>query len=143
MRCSAASESRIGKHDVARRRTPANRAQLESAVYQCHRHSYSWAKVVGLIATLSDTVAATMTWGISRGGILYVISTVVIPAGAGFSSVPINLMSSTLSPGLPIDADGAPYLFLEQANGDTLVGQLTSAVSSGKVLNVNAIGGEY
>ncbi|SRR5579885_2442225 len=105
--------------------------------------SYSWAKVVGLIATLSDTVAATMTWGISRGGILYVISTVVIPAGAGFSSVPINLMSSTLSPGLPIDADGAPYLFLEQANGDTLVGQLTSAVSSGKVLNVNAIGGEY
>lgn len=108
--------------------------------------SYSWAKVSALIALNSDASNAyTLTWGITRGGTFYPLGTKSVPAGAGtVAGTPaVNLLDPAESVGLPTDADGVPYVFLEQANADTLQAESASTVTSGKAITLHAFGGEY
>ena len=108
--------------------------------------SFSWAKITGLIALNSDgSNAYTLTWGITRGGTFYPMGCKSVPAGAGtVAGTPaVNLLDPIDVAGLPVDADGQAYLFLEQANADTLQAKTGTTVTSGQAVTIHAIGGEY
>lgn len=76
------------------------------------------SKVPGLIAAAVNTTGAfDVQWGISSGGTLYVMGTVSVSCSAGSSnSVPsINLFNATSMPGLTLDSDGNPFIFLQSS----------------------------
>jgi hypothetical protein len=50
-------------------------------------------------------------------------------------------MGPGLAPGLPLDNDGQPYIFLE--TGDYLAVSATTTVTSNKMLSVVAVGGSF
>jgi hypothetical protein len=108
--------------------------------------SFTFAKMTSLIAVNDDASNAyTVTWGRTRGGVFYPLGTILVPASSGLANgtPPINLLNPALIPGLPIDADGQCYIFLEQAAGDTVQVQSATTVASGKHVSISADGGEY
>lgn len=107
--------------------------------------SFTFAKISALIACNNDTNPYNITWGITRGGTFYPLGTKAVPAGAGtVAGTPaVNLLDPTVEVGLPTDADGVPYVFLEQGNGDTLQAESGATVTSAKAVTIHAIGAEY
>lgn len=73
------------------------------------------SKIPGLIAAgIGTTGAFDVQWGTSSGGTLYIYGTVSVPAGAGSTSgiASVNLMGLANVPGLTLDSDGNPFIFL-------------------------------
>jgi|SRR5215471_6167367 len=74
------------------------------------------SKIPSFIATaLLTTAAFDVQWGVtSSAGTFYNYADVSVTAGAGTSNAtaPINLMSVSAVPGLTIDSDGNPFIFL-------------------------------
>lgn len=99
------------------------------------------SKVVALMAASNDSAAHDSVVSIVRGGTTYVLGVVNVPAGAGASSgVPCTDLLAGLV-GLPLDADGQKYLFLE--SGDTLVVSMAVAVTAAKTLYLNAVYADF
>ncbi len=108
--------------------------------------SYTFAKVVALRAVNSDSSNPyILTWGRTRGGVFYPELTMNVPANSGYANgvPPVNLMNTNYWIGAPKDADGQPYFFLEQGNGDTLQALSSTQVGSGKLVSLLADGAEY
>lgn len=101
------------------------------------------SKIVSLTATSTDTSAHNLTVSITRSAVNYDLCTYTVPASAGEDAATsaVNLLASLLLPGLPIDNDGNRYLFIE--NGDTLTVSSNTAVTSGKVINLLAVYGDF
>lgn len=95
-------------------------------------------KVVSLIAASDDTAARDVTWGVTRGGTFHPLGTKTIPITAGTiaATPPVNLMDPAIVPGLPVDNDGNPYVFLE--SGDTLQAKSLTTVTSAKLISFHA-----
>lgn len=76
------------------------------------------SKIAGFFATANTTANFDVAWGVSSGGIFYTYDTISITAGAGTSDVtaPINFLSATNQPGLTVDSDGNPFIFLASSN---------------------------
>ena len=65
-------------------------------------------------------------------------TTTVSPGTGGVTGVPVvqNLLTSTLSPGTPVDGNGNPFIYLN--SGDTLVAWYVTAITSNDFVNVYA-----
>lgn len=105
------------------------------------------SKITGLYAASSDgTAAHVVTCGIQNTSVNYGGSAVNVPLNSGFANaVPaVNLMSATNWPGLPLDSDGNPFIYLTSAS-DILVCTFATTVTSGaaNTLNVIAIGADF
>jgi hypothetical protein len=101
-------------------------------------------KVAGLWVTSTDTASNTIFVTIERTGPLdYVQTAVTIPANSGNAAgtPPVNLMSAANWPGLPLDSDGTPYLYLEST--DTLRVNVGTTVTAAKIVNVNLVAADF
>jgi hypothetical protein len=101
------------------------------------------SKIVGLMATSTDSAARVVEVGIENGGTFYQLGAVNVPIDAGSitGTAAVNLMSMTSMPGLPVDNDGQPYLLL--ISGDTLKVRVQVAVTAAETINVTAIGADF
>ena len=78
-------------------------------------------KIVAVLVTSSEaTLARVISLSYTRGGTTFTLTSASVPAKSGTDGVTttIDLLSSVLIPGLPIDNDGQRYFFLQ--NGDVL-----------------------
>jgi hypothetical protein len=101
-------------------------------------------KVVGLIASSTETASARdIQVSIVKSATTFVLGTKTVPLNSGFAAgVPaVNLLDPAVIAGLPTDADGQPYIFLE--TGDTLVVNSLVTVTSGKVINLIGIAADF
>jgi hypothetical protein len=103
-------------------------------------------KIVGLLASNGDSAAAhLLSVGISRsGGAVQIFAATNIPLSAGFANSvpPVNILSTAIWPGLPIDSDGNPFLFL-QSTLDALQCLYATTLQSAAVINVAAVRGDF
>ena len=100
----------------------------------------SGSKVVGVIATSTDTTSRIGQLWLTRSATSYLLgsASVTLASGTDGTTATVSLLTATLLP-LPVDNDGQPYLFLE--SGDTLQISFTTQVASGKEIDVVAIFG--
>jgi hypothetical protein len=96
------------------------------------------SKLVGLIATNSDTNPYSVQVKVMAGTVLFLLGTFTVPASAGnLAGTPaVNLLNPSTIAGLVIDSDGNPFLFLGAS--DTLTIASLTQVTSGQVINVTA-----
>ena len=95
-------------------------------------------------ATFGGTAINTSSTGTTV--IVYVIRIlttipVAITAGTDGATASGYFLNTTYWPGVPVDNDGNPYLFLE--SNDFLAGSCTGTVTSGKIINLSAIGANF
>lgn len=102
------------------------------------------SKVNAIVVSSSDTAARDVSWGITNTSIFYVMGTVTIPITAGqIAATPaVNLLDITKTPGLPIDADGNPYILLASSS-DTLQIKALTTVTAAKEIDVSAVGADF
>jgi hypothetical protein len=102
------------------------------------------SKVSAIMVTSSDTSARDVTWGITTGGTFFPLGTVTIAITAGqVNSAPaVNLMDLSKTPGMPLDGDGNPFVFLSSAS-DTLQIKSLTTVTAAKEIDITAIGGDF
>lgn len=102
------------------------------------------SKIVALMASSSDTAARDVTWGITVGAVFYPLGTVTIPITAGqIAATPaVNLLDVAKSPGLPIDSDGNPFVFLASASY-TLQAKSLVTVTAAKEIDIAAIAADW
>ena len=72
------------------------------------------SKITSFMVTATTTAAFDVVWGVSSGGTFYQYGQTSIPTAAGSSNAtpPVSLMSASNQPGLSIDSDGNPFIFL-------------------------------
>ena len=95
------------------------------------------SKIYGAYLTTSDATATHLvTCQVVNSTIKYGGTAVTTTLGAGFATgIPaINLLSSTTFPGLAIDSDGNPFIFL--ASGDTFACTFATALTAATVINI-------
>jgi len=101
------------------------------SVYTSETVNGQASKVISLIASNTDTTTdhivtcETVVGGTASN---FIQATVSHQTG---TVAPTNMLSSTVSPGLPIDNNGNPYRVLH--NGDTLQCEYSTALSNGWV----------
>lgn len=102
------------------------------------------SKVMGLMATSSDTAARDVTWGVTVGAVFYPLGTVTIPITSGqIAAAPaVNLLDIAKSPGLPLDSDGNPFVFLASASYTLQIKALTT-VTAAKEIDVTAMAADW
>jgi hypothetical protein len=99
------------------------------------------AKVAAIIATSTDTGTRILQLFLTRSATNYLLGSTLIAIGAGTDGVASSSNLLTSIPGLPVDNDGQPYLFLE--SGDTLTVAVTVAVTAAKEIDVTALFGNF
>lgn len=97
-------------------------------------------KVTGIIATSDDT-SRIVKLAIVRSAVVYVIGTTTIAANAGNDGTTASTNMLTSIPGLPVDNDGQPYLFM--SSGDTLTAAVTVTVTAAKTISLTAVVGDF
>ena len=99
----------------------------------------SGTKVTALMASSDDTSARVVQLSILRSAVNYVFGSVSVAAASGTdgSTAAVDLLKSLLLPGLPLDADGKHYLFLE--SGDKLQVKSLATVTSTKLIHIAAV----
>lgn len=103
------------------------------------------SKVLGAVAVSSDSASAHLVslFVKNTGGTTFLANTVSVTAGAGNASAtpPVALMSAAVWPGLPVDNDGNPYLFL--ANGDTLEAEYQTTLAASSTISLVCAATDY
>lgn len=102
------------------------------------------SKISALIVTSNDTSARDVTWGITVSAVFYPLGTITIPITAGQvnSAAAVNLLDLSKTPGLPVDSDGNPYIFLASASYTLQIKALTT-VTAAKEIDINAMGADW
>lgn len=106
--------------------------------------SANGSKISGIYETNNDGSATHLvTCQIVNGGVKYGGVAITTASNDGFANaVPSkNFMSSGNWPGLPLDWQGNPYLFM--VSGDTLQCTFATALTSSTVINLVAISGDF
>ena len=101
-------------------------------------------RVSSLTAHSNSTSAHVFIVGVSTGGVSFPIGAVSIPASAGSdgSTPAIDMLRSTLIPGLPLDASGVPYISLPSTLYNlTLTASAT--INTGKQVTFTSMYGNY
>lgn len=101
-------------------------------------------KITAVMVATDDTGARDLQVGITRvGPVFYPLGTKTIPIGSGTTAAAagVNLLDPAIIPGLPIDSDGQPYLFLE--NGQSLQAKVLVAVTAAKTMSINAVAADF
>lgn len=102
------------------------------------------SKISGLWMTTSDgTATHLVTCQYKSGAVFFGGVSVVTVLSAGFAAgVPaINMMAPANWPGLPTDADGNPYLYLNSA--DTFQCTFATALTAATVVNLTAVAADF
>ena len=99
-------------------------------------------KITAITASSNDA-SRIVQISLVRSAVVYILTTVTVAANAGTdgTAAAVNLINSTIIPGLPIDNDGQPYLFLK--SGDTLTAAVTVTVTAAKTISIAAIGADF
>lgn len=129
--------------------TPTNgKVQIKNADGQAQKTVYTGnangSKIVALLLQSTDTAARDVQISVTNGGTSYPLGTVTVPIGAGNSgSVPsVNALGNNQLPGLPVDSDGNPFIFLVSAS-DTLTVEALTTVTSPLAITAIAIAGDF
>lgn len=124
--------------------TPAAFTNSDSANTKktIHTAGSNGSKVVGIMATSTDTSNRTAQLWLTRSATSYLLGSFVVPtlSGTDGTNPSMNLLAGFLLQ-LPVDNDGQKYLFLE--SGDTLQVSFTAQVTSAKEIDVTAIGANF
>ncbi len=99
------------------------------------------SKVSAIIASSTDTGTRIVQLYLTRSATDFLIGSTIVAIGAGTDGAANTSNLLTSIPGLPVDNDGQPYLFLE--NGDTLRAKVTVTVTAAKEIDVFAIYGDF
>jgi hypothetical protein len=102
-------------------------------------------KVMGMYMTCNDTTAHVVTVQIKVGAVYYggmSITTGTTTPGFATGVPPINMMSAANWPGLPVDWQGNPFLFLP-LNNLISVTFATAFSGAGMLINLVAVTGEF
>lgn len=91
-------------------------------------------RIDSIPCSTNDTTAVNLAFYIGHGGTDYYIGNVNLPIGSGYTSVARVDAMTTLAPVLG-------YLVL--ASGDTLKANCVATMTTAKVTDVMAIGGDY
>jgi hypothetical protein len=100
-------------------------------------------KVISVICSNTDTSAYNVTFSVLRSSTTYLLDSVAIPASAGSSAsvAPVSILNSTNIPGIPVDSDGNPYLFLEPT--DTLQMANGATIAPGKAISCHTVAADF
>lgn len=92
------------------------------------------SKVTGINLASTDGTLRNVQISISNGSVNFLLGTVPVPITAGNDGVTpaVQAFNSSLIPGLPIDNDGQPYLFVPASN--TIQIKATTATGSGNLI---------
>jgi hypothetical protein len=95
------------------------------------------------ISNNDSTTAYTLSIWINDGTTSHLWTTLTIPisAGAAVGTPPVSVFKSTQCPGIPLDSNGNPYIYLKA--GYKLQVSVSVAVTSGKAVDVVATGGDF
>jgi len=102
------------------------------------------SKIVSLNAASTDTSNRDVQIGVTNGGTFYILGTVTIIAASGTAggTPAIDLLRSGMIPGLPLDSDGNPFIFLASSS-DTLQAKSLATVTTAKEIDLNAFGADF
>lgn len=106
--------------------------------------SANGSKIVGLFTNNNDASATHLvTCQIVNGGVKYggIAITSVVNAGFANSTPAQNMLSPTTWPGLPLDSDGNPYLYL--VSGDTLQCTFATSLTASDWVDVIAVAADF
>jgi hypothetical protein len=100
-------------------------------------------KVISIICSNTDTSGYNLTFSVLRSSSSYVLGTVAVAASAGSlaGSPPVSVLNQTNVPGIPLDSDGNPYLFLEST--DTLQMANGSSIGAGKAISCHTVAADF
>lgn len=102
------------------------------------------SKILGLFSTNNDASAThLLTCQVVNGGVKYggVAITSVSSAGFANATPAQNFMSSANWPGLPVESDGNPFLYM--ASGDTLQCTFATALTATDLINVIVVAADF
>lgn len=105
------------------------------------------SKVTAVLAATDDGSAThVLTLYLTRSAVDYYMGAYTIPVSSGTSGAAANIDFLNGGPanlilGLPVDNDGQKYLFL--VSGDTLRATFATALTSGKRIDMLAIGADF
>lgn len=104
----------------------------------------SGSKVTSIWVTTNDSTIRTMLFQTNRSGANTNIFAYNIPASS-ISTPPASgvqfIGNSLICPGLPIDNDGQPYMFLQ--NGDILQASISTTATSGRSFWITIWGADF
>lgn len=102
------------------------------------------SKVTAVTVSSTETANARVVqlW-LTRSATSYLLASASVAVNSGFDGTvaAVNLLASYIWPGLPVDADGQPYIFLE--SGDTLQASITTQVAAGKEVDIVSVSGDF
>lgn len=100
-------------------------------------------KCTSIVASNTSGTGFDVAISILRGGTNYVLCTVTVPANSGFAAATAgtSILTSTNCPGIPRDANGNPYFFLNA--GDQLQANTVAATSTAGAVSVLATCGDF
>ena len=101
------------------------------------------SKIIGVIIGSTDTSARDIQLSIVNTALTYVLGTktVAINAGSVAGTPAVNLLDPAVIPGMPVDNDGNPFLFL--ISGDTLVINSLTTVTTAKLIAGHCIAEDF
>lgn len=100
----------------------------------------SGSKVMSLNAASDSTSAHIFLIKLSTGGTAVTLGAVSIPASAGTDGATpsVNMLSATLIPGLPVDSNGNPFLYLPSTS-HILTLTASASINTGKTVNFSSV----
>lgn len=107
--------------------------------------SANGSKIVALWMNNNDPSATHLvTCQVVRSAVFYggVAITSVVNAGYANAALPQNMMIPTLWPGLPLDSDGNPFIYLSSAS-DSIQCTFATAITATDAVNVGAVGYDF
>jgi hypothetical protein len=101
-------------------------------------------KINAINVASTDTSDRVVQFGIYVGSTLFILGTKTIPLASGTTAgtPSVALLNLTDLPGLPVDSDGNPYLFLSDASSSLQIKSLTT-VTTAKEIDVVASGADF
>lgn len=97
-------------------------------------------KVIGVVVCNNDSIDHDVQLSIATPSASYFLGTVVVPTGAGcFGTIPAVNLFNTIP--VPLDETGQGYIFLNV--GNTLQVRVTTAVNTGKEIDVIVFGADF
>lgn len=143
----ASSPAFVGVPNVRQCQFAAASGTTANIIYQS---GASGSKVVGVYVSLKDATALTLNFYLGGNTAATINTTpiwsVPVPANAGANStIPaVAVFSSSQVPGLPVDNDGQPYLFLaNNTTQNTLWCNTSAATQTGNILMAWAVAGDF
>ena len=125
----------------------ASRVQIVNADAQAYKVGYTaganGSKIFGVIATSSDTSNRDIAIVITNSAVNYVLGMKTVPLSSGIvaGTPSVNLIDTTTIPGLPVDNDGNPFIYL--ISGDTLTFQAQTSVTAAKIISIHVFAADF